>query len=105
MDSAVPPVLHHKDDMVLQNHICLHCICIQTLPKLHGEHIPNVPLQPFLNLFPLLGVCQSRRLIRSSRPIEIFQPPQQGFLSVHARLQLLGKIVQLLGFYIINMIR
>ncbi len=36
-----------------------------------------------------------RRLIRSSRPTEIFQPPQQGFLSVHAQLQLLGKIFQL----------
>ncbi len=29
-------------------------------------------------------MCESRRLIRSSRPTEIFQPPQQGFLSVHA---------------------
>ncbi len=37
-----------------------------------------------------------RRLIRSSRPIEIFQPPQQGFFSVHAQLQVLGKIVRLL---------
>jgi hypothetical protein len=33
-----------------------------------------------------------RRLLRSSRPHEIFQPPQQGFYSVHAQLQLLGKI-------------
>ncbi len=32
------------------------------------------------------------RLIRSSRPTEIFQPPQQGFFSVHAQLQLLGNI-------------
>ncbi len=36
-----------------------------------------------------------RRLIRSSRPTEIFQPPQQGFFSVHAQLQLLGKIFKL----------
>ncbi len=36
-----------------------------------------------------------RRLIRSSRPTEIFQPPQQGFFSVHAQLQLLGNIFQL----------
>jgi hypothetical protein len=34
----------------------------------------------------------ARRLLRSSRPQEIFQPPQQGFFSVHAQLQLLGKI-------------
>ncbi|MFO0002550.1 MAG: hypothetical protein ACK559_15585, partial [bacterium] len=34
----------------------------------------------------------SRRLIRSSRPQEIFQPPQQGFFSVHAQLQVLGNI-------------
>jgi hypothetical protein len=46
-----------------------------------------------------------RRIIRSSRPTEIFQPPQQGFFSVHAQLQLLGKIVKLLGNYIVNMIR
>jgi hypothetical protein len=46
-----------------------------------------------------------RRLIRSSRPTEIFQPPQQGFFSVHAQLQLLGKIVRLLGNYIVNMVR
>ncbi len=37
----------------------------------------------------------ARRLIRSSRPTEIFQPPQQRFLSVHAQLQLLGNIFQL----------
>jgi hypothetical protein len=37
----------------------------------------------------------ARRLIRSSRPTEIFQPPQQGFFSVHAQLQLLGNIFQL----------
>jgi hypothetical protein len=30
---------------------------------------------------------------------QIFQPPQQGFFSVHAQLQLLGKIVRLLGNY------
>ncbi len=46
-----------------------------------------------------------RRLIRSSSPTEIFQPPQQGFFSVHTQLQLLGKIVRLLGNYIVNMIR
>jgi hypothetical protein len=28
----------------------------------------------------------------SSRPQEIFQPPQQGFFRVHAQLQLLGNI-------------
>ncbi len=38
-----------------------------------------------------------RRILRSSRPQEIFQPPQQGFFkfSVHAQLQLLGNIFQL----------
>ncbi len=36
-----------------------------------------------------------RRLIRSSRPTEIFQPPKRGFFSVHAQLQLLGNIFQL----------
>jgi hypothetical protein len=30
------------------------------------------------------GRLFSRRLLRSSRPTEIFQPPQQGFYSVHA---------------------
>ncbi len=37
----------------------------------------------------------SRRLLRSSQPQEICQPPQQGFLSVHAQLQLLGYILRL----------
>jgi hypothetical protein len=37
----------------------------------------------------------ARRIVRSSRPQEIFQPPQQGFYSVHAQLQLLGNIFQL----------
>ncbi len=36
-----------------------------------------------------------RRILRSSRPQEIFQPPQQGFFSVHAQLQLLGNIFRL----------
>jgi hypothetical protein len=36
-----------------------------------------------------------RRLIRSSRLTEIFQPPQRGFFSVHAQLQLLENIFQL----------
>jgi hypothetical protein len=44
---------------------------------------------------PPKGEIYSRRLIRSSRPTEIFQPPQQGFFSVHAQLQLLGNIFQL----------
>ncbi len=43
-----------------------------------------------------------RRLLRSSRTQEIFQPPQQGFFSVHAQLQLLGKIVRLLWNYIVK---
>jgi hypothetical protein len=46
----------------------------------------------------------SRRLIGSSRPTEIFQPPQQGFFSVHAQLQLLGKIVRLLGNCIVTIV-
>jgi hypothetical protein len=33
--------------------------------------------------------------LRSSRPQEIFQPPREGFFSVHAQLQLLGNIFQL----------
>ncbi len=41
------------------------------------------------------GLLYPRRLLRSSRPQEIFQPPQQGFFSVHAQLQLLGNIFQL----------
>jgi hypothetical protein len=40
---------------------------------------------PFLWSFP-------RRILRSSRPQEIFQLPQQEFYSVHAQLQLLGNI-------------
>jgi hypothetical protein len=44
---------------------------------------------------PCYTLYESRRLIRSSRPTEIFQPPQQGFFSVHAQLQLLGNIFQL----------
>ncbi len=44
---------------------------------------------------PLAPLLRPRRLIRSSRPKEIFQPPQQGFFSVHAQLQLLGNIFQL----------
>jgi hypothetical protein len=44
-----------------------------------------------------LRMLTPRRLIRSSHPTESFQPPQQGFFSVHAQLQLLGKIVSLLG--------
>ncbi len=36
-----------------------------------------------------------RRILRSSRPQETFQPPQQGFFSVHVQLQLLGKIFRL----------
>ncbi len=59
---------------------------------------PTTGQRPSL-IGPMCGVrCQSlpRRLIRSSRPTEIFQPPQQGFFSVHAQLQLLGKIVRLL---------
>jgi hypothetical protein len=37
---------------------------------------------------------KSRSILRSSRPQEIFQPPQEGFFSVHG-LQLLGNIFQL----------
>jgi hypothetical protein len=37
-------------------------------------------------------VADPRRILRSSRPQEIFQPPQQGFFSVHAQLQLLENI-------------
>jgi hypothetical protein len=44
----------------------------------------------------------TRRLIRSSRPTEIFQPPQQGFFSVHAQLQLLGNMVQLLEIILLT---
>jgi hypothetical protein len=47
----------------------------------------------------------SKEVNRSNRPTEIFQPLQQGFVSVHAQLQLLGKIVRLLGNYIVNYIR
>ncbi len=43
----------------------------------------------------LFCYMKARRLIRSSRPTEIFQPPQQGFFSVHAQLKLLGNIFQL----------
>jgi hypothetical protein len=42
-----------------------------------------------------IPALQTRSLIRSSRPTQIFQPPQQGFFSVHAQLQLLGNIFQL----------
>jgi hypothetical protein len=44
-----------------------------------------------------LSPCGSapRRLLRSSQPQEICQPPQQGFLSVHAQLHLLGYILRL----------
>jgi hypothetical protein len=44
----------------------------------------------------------TRRLMRSSRPTEIFQPPQQGFFSVHAQLQLLGNMVQLLEIILLT---
>ncbi len=40
-------------------------------------------------------LAHSRRILRSSRPQEIFQPPQRGFFSVHAQLQVLGNIFQL----------
>ena len=46
-------------------------------------------------IFANFTLSGPRRLIRSSRPTEIFQPPQQGFFSVHAQLQLLGNIFQL----------
>jgi hypothetical protein len=36
-----------------------------------------------------------RRILRSSRPQDIFQPSLQGFFSVHGQLQLLGNIFQL----------
>ncbi len=40
-------------------------------------------------------MIRTRRLLRSSQPQEICQPPPQGFLSVHAQLQLLGYILRL----------
>ncbi len=43
----------------------------------------------------LPSMSDPRRILRSSRPQEIFQPPQQGFFSVHGHLQLLGNIFQL----------
>jgi hypothetical protein len=46
-----------------------------------------------------LGRRRARRLIRSSRPTEIFQPPQQGFFSVHAQLQLRGNIFRIFSQY------
>ncbi len=58
-------------------------------------HIHKMLYLIFLQLSTENGhwsVYSSRRLLRSSRPQEIFQPPQQGFFSVHAQLQLLGKI-------------
>ncbi len=49
-----------------------------------GSKIPTwMPMSP------------ARRILRSSRPQEIFQPPREGFFSVHALLQLLGNIFQL----------
>ncbi len=42
-----------------------------------------------------IAVVHTRRILRSSRPQEIFQPPREGFFSVHAQLQLLGNIFQL----------
>ncbi len=53
--------------------------------------VPRSPTHPYAESI----LFYSRRLLRSSRPHEIFQPPQQGFYSVHAQLQLLGKIFQL----------
>ena len=40
-----------------------------------------------------------RRILRSSRPQEIFQPRQQGFFSVHAQLQLHGNIFRIFSSY------
>ena len=42
-----------------------------------------VEIKPFfVKLISIFCSCSPRRLIRSSRPTEIFQPPQQGFFSV-----------------------
>jgi hypothetical protein len=41
------------------------------------------------------GVADRRRILRISRPQEIFQPPQQGLFSVQAQLPLLGNFFQL----------
>ncbi len=39
-----------------------------------------------------LVMITPRMILRSSRPQEIFQPPQREFFSVHAQLQVLGNI-------------
>ncbi len=69
-------------------------------PHLHTLALAQCFLQGPLLAAALPGcrpLLQSspRRLIRSSRPTEIFQPPKQGFFSVHDQLQFLGKIFQL----------
>ncbi len=73
--------------------------------KTHWMWWGMCPLRPLhQNLSDFLGEKEDlypRRLLRSSRPQEICQPPQQGFFSVHAQLQLLGKIVRLLWNYIV----
>ncbi len=64
---------------------CIHC----TFTRLGTLSILRWDLLPRLYIRALVA----RRLIRSSRRTEIFQPPQQG--TVHAQLQLLGNIFQL----------
>jgi hypothetical protein len=56
----------------------------------------------FSFFYRLHSMLLSRRLLWSSRPQEIFQPPQQGFLSVHAQLQLLRKIFLLFTHHLIS---
>jgi hypothetical protein len=70
------------------------------LSEVHSSPMTHIPPPPFYTLYACVcTVHLSRRILRSSRPKEIFQPPQQGFYctiySVHAQLQLLGKIYQL----------
>ncbi len=83
----------------------LHSVFFSPLPSFFISpffflyiHKLFVCLSMFLFLSPVkYAVCLSgtRRILRSRRPQEIFQPPQRGFFSVHALLQLLGYILRL----------
>ncbi len=60
-----------------------------------SAHVIQVSVLSLFLLLFLVIKFGPRRLISRSRPTELFQPQQQGFLSGHAQSQLLGKIFQL----------
>ncbi len=64
------------------------CHCCQQHYQNWWQNLLQVSLIPVANL-PLVSLklvvhLDSRRILRSSRALEIFLPPQQGFFSVHA---------------------